>query len=105
RGRVGAAWLAPALMLSLPYSTIIFGVVLFGLLLGQLAVRHHPTRWPWGTRIVSVSFAYTLLIYWSNFTCLMTKSFELTQQYWNLLLGEAQVPEGRVDNQRALSLC
>src|SRR2546427_11027545 len=34
----------------------------------------------------------------------MTKSFELTQQYWNLLLGEAQVPAGRVYNTLPLSL-
>src|SRR2546425_2851575 len=99
-----AGLFAVALVLTHPYSTIIFGLLLFGLLLGQLAVRHHPTRWPWGTRIVSVSFAYTLLIYWSNFTCLMTKSFQLTQQYWNLLVGEAQVPAGRVYNTLPLSL-
>ncbi len=99
-----AGLFAVALVLTHPYSTIIFGFLLFGLLLGQLAVRHHPTRWPWGTRIVSVSFAYTLLIYWSNFTCLMTKSFQLTHQYWNLLLGEAQVPSGRVYNSLPLSL-
>src|SRR3989449_425471 len=99
-----AGLFAVALVVTHPYSTIIFGLLLFGLLLGQLAVRHRPTRWPWGTPIVSVSFAYTLLIYWSNFTCLMTKSFQLTQQYWNLLLGEAQVPAGRVYNTLPLSL-
>src|SRR3989454_4083281 len=89
---------AGALLLSPPPPPPILRFVLFRLLLRPLSGRGPPPRAPRGAPHPSGLFAPTLLIYWSNFTCLMTKSFELTQQYWLLLLGEAQVPAGRVYN-------
>jgi Dolichyl-phosphate-mannose-protein mannosyltransferase len=100
-----AGLFALALVLVHPYSTVIFGILLVGLVVGQvLARRAVPRPWPWGTRIVSVSFLYTLLIYWSNFSCLMTKSFQLTAQYYQLLTSEAQFPSGGIYNRLPLSL-
>jgi len=88
---LASALLALALVMTHPYSTAIFGVILIGLVVGQFVARKRAGPWPWGTRITGVAFGYTLLIYWTNFSCLVTKSLHLAQGYVNAFFGEATI--------------
>lgn len=85
--------LAVALILTHPYSSVIFGIILVGLV-GAVAVealREHRVRWPWGTRVLPVGFAYLIVLYWSNFTCLYRKSIGLVDRYHTAIFEEPTV--------------
>jgi hypothetical protein len=93
-----AAVVGLALILTHPYSSVIFGVALFGLLATQLVSAERPRVIGRGTTTVGVLFAYTLIFDWSNFSCLMTKSLQLAGGWAQAFQDEAVIaPQGVYD--------
>jgi hypothetical protein len=80
-----------ALILTHPYSTVVFGFLALAIVLGQLFVRRDRPAVMWSPRILGAMFSYSLLFYWPNYTCLMSKSFELARGYYRVLLNESIV--------------
>jgi hypothetical protein len=70
-----------ALILTHPYSSLIFGVVLLGIVVGHRLTERDYRPSTWGPSVVAISFAYTLLIDWTNYSCLVDKSFRLLDGY------------------------
>jgi len=78
-----------ALILAHPYSSVIFGIMLLGAVVGhRLVERDFRTR-TWTPAVLGIAFVYTLLIEWSNFSCLLTKSFQLAEGYFAAFGGES----------------
>lgn len=77
-----------ALILTHPYSSVVFGFVIVAILAGQLLVRKERSAVRWAPVLAGTLFLYTLLIYWSNYSCLMTKSFQLASGYYAALMNE-----------------
>jgi len=90
RDLVFAALLGAALILTHPYSSVVFGFVLVGIL-GGLTVARQRRGASWGVAAAAVSYVYILLFDWSNFSCMMTKSFRLAQGYIQTIVEETTV--------------
>ena len=89
RWLVAAFPLMLALILAHPYSSVIFGVMLFGAVAGHRLVERDTRAQTWTPTVMGVAFAYTLLTEWSNFSCLITKSLQLAEGYYAAFTGEA----------------
>ena len=83
--------LSLALVLTHPYSSLIFGVVLLGIVLGHRIAERDYRASTWGPSVIGISFAYTLLIDWTNFSCLVTKSLQLASGYFSYFRNEPLV--------------
>ncbi len=71
-----------ALVLTHPYSSLIFGVILLGIVAGHRIAERDYRASTWGPSVVGIAFAYTLIIDWTNFSCLVGKSFQLLTGYY-----------------------
>jgi len=77
-----------ALILTHPYSSIIYGIILIGIVGGHRIAERDFRISTWGPVVAGTTFAYTLLIDWTNFSCLVDKSFTLIDGWWGHLSQE-----------------
>ncbi len=80
-----------ALLLTHPYSSVIFAAILVAILVGEAVKAGVTHRALWGSRIVSGVFAYLLLVHWAYDSCLLTKSGTLLQSFFNAFNPEAGI--------------
>jgi len=93
-----AAILGLAVVLTHPYSSVILGLVLLSIVLGQAIFRPERRLTVGALPAAGAVYAFLLLFDWVNFSCLMTKSFQLTLGWVNAFTGEAlQAPPAVYD--------
>ncbi len=84
---IASAILSLALVLTHPYSSVIFGIILAGIAVGHVVTRHQNHAWIWGVRISAAIFLCTLLIEWTNFSCLAPTALGFIRNYITTLTG------------------
>lgn len=82
-----AAILSLALVLTHPYSSVIFGLILLGMLAGQLYARRSNDAWFWGLAASAAVFLGTLVVDWVGFSCLMPTLLRFLQEYIGTIFG------------------
>lgn len=82
-----AAILSLALVLTHPYSSVIFGLILVGILAGQVYARRSADAWVWGVRVSAAIFLGTLVVDWVEFSCLTSTLMRFVQDYIGTIFG------------------
>lgn len=91
---VAAAILSVALVLTHPYSSVIFVIVLLGMIAGELYARRSKDAWIWGLVASAVIFAGWLVVDWVNFSCLTPTALRFFREYLSTIFGSHLVSSG-----------
>lgn len=101
---VAALPIGLALILTHPYSSLIFGFILAGIVVAHRVAERNYQVSTWGPSVVGVVFAFTLLIDWTNYSCLVTKSLGLATGWFSAFGGDDLLSSTNVNDELPLSV-